>query len=464
MPEKEKLKGTKEEGTIYISSTGGYYKAPEIDADKLRDFQSNIYIRGLLAKHKNLIFSDKFTLDVKDPEGETDEDLQKTMMQMCEQKNVRLWSKMQAGYIDGIFMYGIGMYNDVWGYEGSEYKLLKLRYLPAYTFKDAAVSDTTNIYSQILQGITLNDKSEIEFYQTDENGIAQRLKNVFYIKDPAAQGLAGESVVVPLVPIIEMLKFSWDTQMQQVHRTGAKVLFIKVTDPKQASSKNGGVGDIDYANKLLEKWSKDMAFLLRENMELIDPSIKDDSNNLDIIDALHKMIIDYVTPTSFIAREGATIGGSEKQREEMLLRYIKGIHSWLEDQFEMLLNKYLEYNEYKNYTVSIHIPAPSIDRSEIELKQAVEGFKSKSLTINEIRQRLGAEGLDEKDIEELFKIHERLQPAGAGGMMSAMENATEVLIKRETAKKVEKSLEDELKEASDKLENSVLKALENEEK
>jgi len=176
------------------------------------------------------------------------------------------------------------------------------------------------------------------------------------------------------------------------------------------------------------------------------------------------MIIDYVTPTSFIAREGATIGGSEKQREEMLLRYIKGIHSWLEDQFEMLLSKYLEYNEYKDYTINIHIPAPSIDRSEIELKQAVEGFKSKSLTINEIRQRLGAEGLDEKDIKELLTLHERLQPAGGGmGMMEAMENATEVTIKREVPKTVEKSLEDELKEASNKLEDRVLKELEKEE-
>ena len=460
MPEKAKRKGTKEEGTVYISSIGGYYEAPEIDADKLHDFQSNIYIRGLLTKHKNLIFSDKFTLEVKDAKGETDEDLQKTMTQMCEQKNVRLWSKMQAGYIDGIFMYGIGLFNPVWGYEGNEYKLLKLRYLPAYTFRNASVTGTMKIYSQILQGITLNEaKNEMEFWQADENGVVQQLKNVFYIKDPAAQGLAGESIVVPLVPIIEMLKFSWDTQMQQVHRTGAKLLFIKVTDPKPASNKNGNVGDVDYANKLLEKWSKDMAFQLRENMTLIDPGIKDDSNNLEIIDALHKMIIDYVTPTSFIAREGATIGGSEKQREEMMLRYIRGIHSWLEDQFEMLLNRYLEYNEYKDYTVSIHIPSPSIDRSEIELKQAVEGFKSKSLTINEIRQRLGAEGLDEKDREELLKLYERLQPPSAGGMMSAMESATEITIKKEMPKKVEKSIEEELKDAADTLSEGVIKAL-----
>ena len=505
MPEKQQ-KGTKEEGTIYISSTGGYYEAPEIDADKLRDFKDNIYVRGLLTKYKNLIFSDKFTLEVKDPKGETDEDLQKSMTQMCEQKHVRLWSKMQVGCIDGVFMYGIGLYNDVWGYEDNEYKLLKLRYLPAYTFRTAPITGTTKIYSQILQGITLNeDKNKIEFYQTDENGITQQLKNVFYIKDPAAQGLTGESIIVPLVPIIEMLKYAWDMQMKQVHRTGAKILFIKVDNPQLASNKNGNVGDVEYANKLLEKWSSDMAYQLRGNMTLIDPGIKDDSNNLEIIDALHHMLIDYVTPTSFIAREGSSIGGSEKQREEMLFKYIAGIHSWIEDQFEMLLNRYLEYNEYKDYTVSIHIPTPSIDRSEVHLKQVDMGIKGKALFPNEIRKRLEADALDEEDLKKLEDYYSRVTPppSGMGGMSmggmsmsmaeleqqqpstegliraakailtlnprffenvegKAIKNAAEEIIKKETPKKVEKSMEKELKEASDKLSNSVIKALENE--
>ena len=369
---------------------------------------------------------------------------------------------MQAGYIDGVFMYGIGLYNDVWGYEGNEYKLLKLRYLPAYTFKNALVTGTTKIYSQILQGITLNDRNETEFWQTDENGTPHQLKNVFYIKDPAAQGLAGESIVVPLVPIIEMLKYTWDMQMKQVHRTGAKILFIKIDNPKKAAQCSDGIGDVEYGNNLLKRWSSDMAFLLRGNMTLIDLGIKDDSNNLEVIDTFHKMIIDYVTPTSFIAREGATIGGSEKQREEMMLRYIRGIHSWLEDQFEMLLNRYLEYNEYKDYTVSIHIPSPSIDRSEIYLKQVDMGIKGKALFPNEIRKRLEADTLDEEDLKKLEDYYSRVTPA-PGGMVEAMESATKITIKKETPKKVEKSIEEELKEASDKLSDSVIKALELEE-
>lgn len=462
MPEKAKRKGTKEEGTIYISSIGGYYEEPEITAEKLHDFHDNIYGRGLSIKQKNLIFSDKYLLEIKDPKGEPDEDLQKTITQMCETKSVRLWANMQRAFID-VFWYGIGLYNPVWGYENNEYKLLKLRHLPAYTFANASATNTVKIYSQILQGITLNeDSNEMEFWQTDENGIVQQLKNVFYVKDPTAQGLAGESIILPLTPIFEMLKFLWNTQMQQANRTGAKILFIKVNEPKAASNKNDGVGDVEYANRLLKQWGKDTAFQLRENMELVDPGIKDDANNLEVIDALHAMMIDYVTPTSFIARQGTTIGGTESQREELLLRYIAGIHSWLEDQFEMLLNKYLEYNEYKDYTVTIHIPTPSINRSEIYLKQVDMGIKGKALFPNEIRKRLEADALDEEDLKKLEDYYSRITPK-AGDMMSAMENATEVTIKKETPKKVEKSIEEELKNAADKLSDGVIKALENEE-
>jgi hypothetical protein len=261
------------------------------------------------------------------------------------------------------------------------------------------------------------------------------------------------------VPIFEMLKYAWNTQMQQVNRTGAKILFIKVIDPQPASAKNGNVSDVKYANKLLQKWGKDTAFQLRGNMELIDPGIKDDSNNLEIIDALNRMIIDYVTPTSLIAREGGGISGTERQREELLLKYITGVHTWLEDQFEMLLNRYLEYNEYKDYTLQIHIPSPSIDRSEIELKQAVEGFKAKALTINEIRNRLGVDKLSEEEIEELLDYYTKVSPPKAGGFQ--FENVT---IKKETPKKVEKSLEEELEEAANRLTDNILKDLELENK
>ena len=439
----------KEEGVVYVSSSGSYFTAPEIIADKLRDFQSNLYGKGLSRKQKNLIFTDKYSLEVLDNKGEPDDDLQKTLFQMCEDKNVRLWTNMQRSYED-IFWYGEAIFNPVWGYENNEYRLQKLRHLPAYTFR-MAPDGTDEIYSQILQGIILKN-SEIEFHQVNNEGVTTEIKNIFYVKDPTASGLGGESIILPLVPIFEMLKYTWNAQMQQVQRTGAKILFIKVTAPEKASPKNGNVGDVAYANLLLKKWGKDTAFQFRENMELINPGIKDDASNLEVIEALNRMVIDYVTPTSFIAREGG-IGGTERQREELLLKYISGIHTWLEDQFEMLLNRYLEYNEYVGYTLNLHIPSPSIDKSEIELKQAVEGFKAQALTVNEIRERLGAKGLEEEEINALIEHYKTIAPKPATFEMQVTE----------TPKKVEKSMENELEEAANQLAENVLKSLEKEE-
>ncbi|GAH72343.1 unnamed protein product [marine sediment metagenome] len=116
--------------------------------------------------------------------------------------------------------------------------------------------------------------------------------------------------------------------------------------------------------------------------------------------------------------------------------------------------------------VRLHIPEPTPDRSELKLKQAEIAINGKrpSLSINELRERLDAEGLDEKGIEELIELHERLTPKAAG-FEAAMEIASEITLKRETAKKVEQSLESEVEDAAKELSKDIIKALEeNEEK
>jgi len=252
-----------------------------------------------------------------------------------------------------------------------------------------------------------------------------------------------------------MLKFVWDTQMQQSNRTGAKILFIKVTNPEPASTLNNNVSDVAYANEIIQNWGKNTAYQLRGNMELVDPGIKDDSNNLDVIASLQNMVVDYITPTSYITSGAENrLGGSDKQREELILKYIQGVHSWLEDQFEMLLNRYLEYNGYEGYTCHIHIPSPSVDKSELQLNQANAGFASQSLTINEIRERLGAEALDEEDLGLLIAEYERVAPNNPFGMKEDTRD--------ENPPAEEKDAEKVLKSAAEILADDVIKALEQE--
>ena len=448
-------KQTKESGAVYVSSAGTYYEDPEITAEKINDFQDNVYGRGLAMKQRHLIFTDKYTLDVLDTEGETDPDITADILKMCDSKGVRLWPNMQRAY-NSIFWYGIGLYNPVWEYVDNIYTLTKLRHLPSYSFRSEPMG-ASETYSELLKGITLDDKGEIEFHQvTDSMGTVEKLENIFYVKDPVSDELAGESIVLPLIPVFNMLKFVWNTQMQQSNRTGAKILFIKVTDPQKASELNTNVSDVAYANEIIQNWGKNTAYQLRGNMELIDPGIKDDSNNLDVIEALHNMVIDYITPASYITSGAENrLGGSDKQREELILKYIQGVHTWLEDQFEMLLNRYLEYNGYEGYVVKINIPSPSVDISQIQLEQANSGFTTKSLTINEIRERLGAEVLDDEGIEDLLAQHERIGPAPMGFGMKEDTRDTK-------PPKEEKDTEKDLKSAAEQLADDVVKALEKE--
>jgi len=394
-----------------------------------------------------------------DKDGNQDEELELEMTRMCDATDVQLWSKIQIAR-DERFWYGPGLFNDVWEYVDNTYTLTKLRHLPSHSFDTAPLTNDGLIYSQLLQGILLvND--EIEYWQLqDDTGTPVKVENVFMVKDPTSTELAGTPIITPIIPIISMLKFVWDTQMQQANRTGAKILFIKVTDPQPASTLNNNVGDMDAAKDILKNWGKNTAFPLRGNMEIIDPQIKDDSNNLEIIEALNQMLIDYVSPINLITagNDSARLGGSDSQRMEMLLRWIKSEHSTYEDRFSELLQIYLDANGYVDYTVHLHIPTPEIDSSEIDLKRAEAGGKLQALTINEIRVLLGEEELSDEDLVVLKEYYESIQPASP---FSFKEEFSKEPIDHDPNKE-EIELDNSIKSDAEKLAEEVIYALRHE--
>ncbi len=401
---KVKISG-KEEGTSIVS-TGDFYTAPEINAETILNLSDDIYVMGVLKKQRNLIFNEKYSIEVIDTKtNKVDEELSNTIYTMCESKNVRLWAQIQRAY-DDCFRWGISPYNPVWGMdkeaETNEIRLLKLRHLPPETFKTAPTGQM-DIYSPILQGIVPDKDGELEFHQEPKaNETPVLVKNVFYIKNPADRGFAGDPIIVPMVSILGMLGFTWNTQMEQVNRVGAKILFMRVKNPQGASTRNNNVGDNEYANAIVKNWGKDTAFVLRENFEIEDIKLTDDSNNLEIIDALNNLIIEYVTPASFISKGQETrLGGNDNAQKELLDNYIRGVHSWLSDQFEMLLLRYLEYNQYKGYTININIPTPSHDSREDNRKDQESGFLGQCLNTNERRKLLGHESLSEEELKML---------------------------------------------------------------
>lgn len=408
-----KPKATKEEGVIWVASSGNYYEEPEINADTIKDTLDNPDVAGLQRKQNALLFPEKYQIEVRDENGKPVENVEKRMTLMCNATEVNLWAKMQTSY-DDIFPYGGAFFNQVWGdNDDGEYWLHALRPLPAHSFSTPP-PNADEIYSQILQGVTLDSKQKIEYWQIQKADDTEPKKlnsdSIFHIRDPTSRDLAGDSILLPLVPIISMLRFTWQSLMQKVNRVGAPIIMIRVTAPQAAMPSNGNVSDVDYAADIMQGWGKDTAFQLRENMEIVPLNLEESDVAESVINMLQGKLIDYMTPMSFVSDNKNSFASNDEQRSQMLLRSIRSTHSWMENQFSMMLQRYLVGNDYVGHTVHLHIPTPAPDRSDVLLKQAEQGAKACALTPNELRLRFEADPMNDEELADLEAYWKRVSP------------------------------------------------------
>lgn len=386
------------EGSVYITALGTspYFQNPAIDATKLYNLQKNVYAAGVAHKQRNLIFQEKYSINAYNPEGEQDETTEELIARltaMTDQPEVNLWAKMQKAYYD-FFFWGPNLSNPVWEWIDNEYVLTKLRRLPPHSFRNTAPTATYR-YADILPGITYNvDKQEVEYWQTLDTGDVVQLTNVVMIKDPISEGLAGEPIITPLVPVFDMANFTWQGQMQKVNREAAPTVILRMTNPSD--------DDLAYGQTFLRNWGKDTAWPLQDNMEIIPLNFNNDATALDTINALNTLIVDYFSPASSISKDGTLIGGSSGPEYELLLAYIRGQQAWIAQGFTAILEPYLIANGYEGYRISIDIPCPSVDKSEVWLKQAEFGLKAGTMSPNELRE-FGSElpALDDQAWQDL---------------------------------------------------------------
>jgi len=369
---------TKEEGTLYIDSYGKWYAAPKIDASKITKYLENVYLKGALDKIQRILFGERLIIEAYNQDSEPDPDLSAKLQTMVELPDVRLWYNIQRVWRDTA-EWGPGLLNPVWGYDGSEYRLQKLRRLPPESFATAG-NTSSNIRNELLPGIVLNTSTEeIEFYQKQGYGNSTKLENVFLVTDPLSGKIGGVPLILPIIPVISMLDFAWQARMSMVNRTGAGGLFtIKVTNPRG--------DDKAYAQRIIKNISKNTAFQLRENMEFINLGTAETSSAADTIDALSNLILDHFSPSSSISKSGTLISGSSTAEWEMYQAYIKGTHAWITEAFEQLLQPYLRVNAYSDYTIQITIPAPTLDRSEFLLKALDSAQANRRVTTIEARK------------------------------------------------------------------------------
>jgi hypothetical protein len=384
----------KEAGDVFITGTGEIYRTPTITAEKLKKYMKNYYGAGITRKLRALFFGDVLEIAVEDEDGYVDEDLTTEIENMCKAKGVRLYDKIKIDWSDR-FWFGESFFNTVWQQDGARYYIEKIRRLPPESFDTAPTDiDDGDVAGAILKGVVYKTKDqEIHYYQTNSDGDTNELQEIHAIKNPTCTEVAGEPEILPLTSILTMLDFAWKSQMQTVNRIGAPIMMLRIVNPTK--------DDIEYGRKVVRNWGKDTAFVLRDNMEVVNLPMKEGTVSLDTIDRLSDMVLDYWVPTSMIAKEGSLISNGGGSELELLYTYIAGIHRDIESAWEEILQQYLDANGYEGYRINLTIPDPVVNNQELKIKQAEVGDSTGTLDINEIRERLGAEERGEEDLKLL---------------------------------------------------------------
>lgn len=398
-----------EQGVVYLSSLGSVYHSSTVDGLRIAKIRNNIYWADTVNKLEQLIFQVKPAIKVLNPEEKKDDrttKLEKSYRKMLKAPDVQFWGKIPMSWKDTA-EWGGSVFNPVWKNEGNEYVLKKLRHLQSESFIIQPYARPV-IYSNILKGIVPGPDDTLEFYQTINaidaavlspssiQNLQTKLENIFFVKQPTSEGVSGTPLLLPMVPVISMLDFSWQAQIQKVNRIGAPLLFLEIS--------NAQGDDIAYGNKFLANWGKNTSYPIRSNFKLIIPDLKDNSSALDTIDALAKLTMRFQTPASMISKDGSLIGGSSKPELEMVYNYIKRQHEWLTDAWEPLLQVKLDADGYEGYTVSIDFASPSLDKSELYINLIKTGFETRTITLNERRGLAKQAGANIEELDDAGKL------------------------------------------------------------
>lgn len=394
-----------ESGDLYVGTDGYTFTMPAIDYDLIRKYAENKYIVEGLNKQQRVLFKKRYTVALHDTEEQKDDEKGTAALErMCKQPDVQLWYTLQRLHRN-TQVWGPAPYNPVWKTVGNEYTLIKLRDLEPLTFKNQG-STWSTVKNRILPGISLKEGTEeIEYWQTKRNGQIELLQNIEMMVDPLSGEIGGTPFILPLIPLVSMVKHAWKRQMQVLNKIG--IFFIRVTDPQG--------DDKAFAQKVMRNASTDTGFTLRGNMEPIELTTTGSGTALDTITELGVQIRQYFSPSDIISKDGTLIGGSSNPEFDLYMAYIEGTHRWLEDECEYMLQPYLTENGFDDkYEIRVEIPDPQPDRSKMLIDLVVAGHHTQAInTANKrhiLSKALAGNGVDleemtpqqQKEMEEEY--------------------------------------------------------------
>lgn len=444
------------QGVTWVASTGISWQETGTTVTKLKKFAENVYGDGITEGQQTLIFTGPPVITVLDDKGQDNPDRAQWLTAMSREPTISLYYRMQQSWY-GTFWYGPGLFTLGKTDVGNERRLSEIRYLPPDSFSLMPGGNVTyRAYCSLLPGIALTTDNEVEYWQvqSETDTTPVRIDDIFDVHNPIRPELGSRPTILSIVPVLAMLDYLWNSQMQKCHRTGAPLLFIRITGARDSTQLKGKPADAEYAKTVLKNWGKNTGYALRENMELVDPHITDNADNLETIAVLTKLINDHFSPASMISSDGQnTIGGSAQPQLDLLAARTRATQSWLCEAWARPLQQVLDENGFEGYTVSLKLPDLQFDTSARDRLNTDVGMKHNLLLPNEGRALLKQPALDAEGLVALAEYNASKPKAAVNP--TAFGNVSHKL----TEKKVVNTVDEDIGAAIEKARMRVFEAL-----
>lgn len=400
---------TKQTGYTFVSNVLQPYSVPGADAEKIYELTENVYVSGLVRQMLNLVLPGSVSISVYDDKDDVVETVSRHLNQMFSTASCSLNACVRTALSD-LLVWGLSPFNWVWSDNDGEIVCTELNHLHPFTFRvvPSGLDYARTITGRLLKGVyySLDDRSL--HYAQYQDGIAQELdaRNLFVVRDPAAANPDGDSLILPIAPVVDFLNYCWNALGQQMYRVGAPIMFITIADPMPARTVNGSLieGDVEYAQRLISQWGKDTGFALRDNMTVNKIDVDEKSLAIVSIGKAGETIRDYISPVGMLGKEGSLIAGSSDANLRLINNSIHGWSAMLSEAFRALPNYYLSANGFPaSWHAEVNIPSTTIEDTEANLEKAKLLWETKRGSVNEFRELLGMEGVSEEEIREMVK-------------------------------------------------------------
>jgi hypothetical protein len=180
------------------------------------------------------------------------------------------------------------------------------------------------------------------------------------------------------------------------------------------------LADITKANKdfwesFVKKWGKDSCFVLPKGTEFADMHLTENTTAEDRLASLKRRIDGYYNPSTFLQKEGNSIGGSDSGSADMIKNMIESVLSREEQGLgEKLLQMWLDVNGFIGYTPECRFPRPQTRNDTQILAELTEANKNGQISRTEAREKYPNLDLPELTPEEEVQMdaeYEKRKPA-----------------------------------------------------